>query len=272
MAEESREPQVITGKLLDALGGVKREGLVDQGAYLWGVEDKAKGEGVFNHVLKCSRVAYFLAKELKDRKIQGFEGINLEHVVDAAILHDLTKLYGEDRENLPPEVKSALGLSADFREISPAADETGASWLKNLGFPAEVLNAISEHDFPEQMKDNPYWKIVLIADYMTGQTIMPVSERLLDVKMRWIDSRLKEGLKPRIEPERFAVAYDIVNQVASELFSAIHMTDEGFIIKHSLNSNESQTRWEKFLTTTREKGKEDRARHLVKLVIDSKEK
>lgn len=275
---EKKSPHYIYSRLLKALKGEKTEVqtvegerliLPDKGAYLWGQEDQETGKGIFNHVLLCSRVAHSLAKELKDKEIDGYKDINLEHVVHAALLHDIDKLYAEERENLSPEIKKALGIPLDFQESSPEVDQTVTVWLKDLGFSTEVYEAIKEHNFPEKVIDNPYWKIVLVADYMAGQKIMSVEDRLRDVKTRWIDQRLEKGEQPRIEPERFTRASENIRVVAKEIFSALETSDEEFIQKHRLNNPESQTRWERFLTRTREKEKEGRAEHLVKKIIGS---
>lgn len=270
-ALSSERPHFISRRLLEALGGTKVRiadyELADKGAYLWGVKDRQKGEGIFRHSLLSSRVAYFLAKTLKERRIKGFENINLQYVIEGAILHDIGKLYGEDREKLPPQMKEALGLPVTFREESPEVDKISASWLQNLGFPPEVYEAIVSHNFPQGVVDNPYWKIILLADYMVGQRVMAVEERLEDVRTRWINERLKKGEPPRIEPTRFKIAADNVRAVADEIFIALGTTDKEFIEKHQLNSVRSQQRWEKFLLMTAVKSTEDRARQLVKALI-----
>lgn len=200
----AKEPHYISSRLLEALGGVKETTvageLVSKGAYLWGVEDREKGGGILRHSLLTSRTAYNLAKDLKKAQVKEYEDINLQWVVEAAVLHDVTKLYGEDREKLPPNLKQALGLKENFREISTEVDNVGIAWLKELGFPSE------------------------------GN----------------------------------------INAVAQEVFSNLGLTDQEFIEKHNLNSETSLTRWERFLTKTREKGKEERATHLVGLLIKEK--
>jgi len=270
-----RQPHFISTKLLDALGGIRRTEevkgkqipLVDRGAYLWGVENRELGKGILRHVLLCSRVACCLARELKRKAISGYEDINLEYVVHAALLHDIDKLYGEGREKLPPEIKEALGLPPDFQEVSPEVDQVVSSWLQDLGFPPQVYEAIRGQNFPEKIIDNPYWRITLLADYMAGQKVMTVEERLKDVRARWIDQRVEQGLKPRIEPERFETAARNIRAVAEEIFEALGTSDRQFIEKYKLNSDESQTRWEKFLLKTREADKEKRAKGLVKALI-----
>lgn len=275
MTEGEKQPHFISAKLLDALGGIRRREeikgrqipLVDKGAYLWGVENQELGKGILRHVLLCSRVACCLARELKSRGVSGHEEIDLEYVVHTALLHDIDKLYAEDREKLPPEIKEALGIPRDFREASAGVDEVASSWLRDLGFPSEVYEAIRTHNFPGEVIDNPYWKITLLADYMVGQKVMTVEERLNDVKTRWIDQRVEQGLKPRIEPERFELAAKNIRAVAEEIFGALGTSDREFIEKHKLNSDESQTRWERFLLETRAKSKEERAKRLVKALI-----
>jgi len=187
-------------------------------------------------------------------------------VADAATLHDVTKLYGEDREKLTPEQKAELGLPENFREIMDEVDGVGVEWLRKLGFPVEVYRAIMGHDFPLSIVDDPYWKIVLVADYMSGQQIMTVDERLNDVKTRWIDQQIVKGEKPRIEPERFAIAQQNIKTVAAELFDAIGMDDTNFIDINHLNSPDFMDRGERFIRRTAETRNEDRVKRAIGLV------
>lgn len=267
-------PAHMSSRVLKALGGRKETvdingqevTLVNDGAYLWGEEDRDKGKGILNHVLLARRTALALARALKEKQAPGFEDINLDHVADAATLHDVTKLYGEDREKLTPEQKAELGLPENFREIMDEVDDAGVEWLRKLGFPVEVYRAIIGHDFPLNIVDDPYWKIVLVADYMSGQHIMTVRERLDDVRTRWIDERLAKGEKPRIEPERFTIAEQNIKAVASELFDAIGMDDTDFIEINQLNSPDTMDRGERFIRRTAEVRIEDGAKKVVGLV------
>jgi len=271
-----KSPHFINFNLLEALGGLEETyrigenrtaSMIRRGAYLWGVEDREKGKGIFNHILLSSRVAYHIGKELLARKAEDYVNLNLEYVVQATILHDIVKLYGEDREKLPVEIKKALNMSTDFREISDAADEVAVTWLRGYGFPQEIYSTVIDHDFPRQLIDNPYWKIVLLADFMTGQKIMSIDERLADIKKRWIDEQLQKKQDPRIEPERFEIASRIVNSVATEIFGLLGTTDQEFISSRQLNSEVTATRWEKFLRSTRNARREDRAKRLVRVLI-----
>lgn len=270
MAETAeKDPNFVSLRLLEALGGKKdlSTGLVSEGAFLWGAEDREIGRGILNHVQKVSRVAYFLGKELKKKSIPGFENLDLQLLVEGALLHDIVKLYGEGRERLSLKEKEALGITPDFKEISSEVDNVGISWLKKLGFPSQVYEAIRGHDFPEMVINDPYWKIILIADYMAGQKVMSTKDRLTDVRQRWITQPMERGDKPRIEPERFMIAERNINKVAVEIFAFLNTTDEEFIEKHQLNAEGSETRWEKFLRKTAAVGRESRAKQLVKLFI-----
>lgn len=276
MAEQKKEPHFISKRLLKALGGKKKQvqlgagepvDLVGEGAYLWGIEDREKGRGILRHSLLVSRVAYYLGKEFKEKEIKGYENIDLQHIVHAGLLHDSDKLLAESREEMPREVKEYLGIPPDFQESSSDADEVVVSWLKDLGFPPEVYEAIKNHNFPQEVINNPYWKITLIADYMASQQVMPIEERLTNVKTRWIDQRLAEGKAPRVTPKRFELAAKNIRAVAKEIFGALGTSDREFIRKHKLNSDESQTRWEKFLLKTMETLKEDRAKRLVEVFL-----
>ena len=274
--KREKEPHFISSKLLKALGGIKEAtpagGLVvDKGAYLWGAEDREKGAGIFRHVLLASRVAYNIAKELKKCDIAEYKNIDLQLVVEAALLHDIVKLYdGEDREKLPVEFKEALGLKADFKEISDETNAAGASWLKDLGFSPEVCEVIREHGFPTEIPKSPYAKIILLADFMTGQKIMPVEDRLNDVKSRWIDQRVAKGESPRIEPDLFAKAREVIKKTAQDIFQFLETNDTEFIESHKLNSDESQQRWERFLTKTRVKESEKRAKKHAEALLGDK--
>ena len=246
MSEEAKESHFVSSGVLTAL----------EDASLWGVEDREKGEGIFKHVLLASRVAYCLAKELKEKKIAGYEEIDLELVVVRALLHDIDKLYIEDREGL-----------ASFEEISHEAEKRAIDRLKELGFSKEVYEAPKGQDLPQEIIDDPYWKTTIVADYMTGQKVMSIEERLDDIKKRWITQRQSEGKSPRMTLEEFERAKENIEKVAEEIFGYLGTTDKEFIEKYRLNDEASITRWEKFLMRTREKGKEKRALLLVKALI-----
>jgi len=272
--KRAKEPHYITSNLLQILGGEQVEYdvagepvfLID-GAYLWGAKNREKGAGILNHVLKSSRVAYYLAKALKEAKIPSYKNINLEYVVHAAILHDINKLYGESREKLSAELKQALGIPPDFRETSAEAEQVISVWLKEFGFASKIINAITEHDFPQQIKADPYWKIIVLADYMASQEVMTITKRLKDVRTRWIDKRVNQGLEPRIDPKKFARAQANIEAVSSEIFGALNTTDQEFINEHQLDSDESETRWEKFLLRMSALGREGSAKRWVPFFI-----
>lgn len=269
--ETVREPHFISSKLLEALGGIKRwtefGPLVDNGAYLWGVEDREKGQGIFKHVLLVSRVAYALAKALMQRDPKKYGSINLQYVVEVAILHDVAKLYGEDRERkLEPNQKLLMGLRKDFKEFDDETDEAGVRWLKQLGFAKEVYEATADH-FPQEEKESIYWKLGLVADYMASQHVMPVGERIADVRKRWIEEKIAEGKEPRMDPAYYDRASSVIQDVARKLFDVIGVSDREFIEREKLNDPTSAQRWETFLTGTRTKKAEARAKRHVKRAI-----
>lgn len=250
MSENAKESPVISKRVLTALGGEK------MGARLWGVEDKERGKGVFRHVLVTSRVACCLAEELKMQEIPGYEDIDVSLVVTRALLHDIDKLYVEEREGL-----------VSFEEITREAEKNASAWLKELGFPREVYEAPLDQDLPQRIIDDPYWKITIVADYMTGQKVMPLEERLADIKERWIYQRQREGKLPRKTLEQFERAEENIKEVFTEIFGFLETTDEEFIKKHKLDDEASIRRWERFLMRTREQGREERALRLVKVFI-----
>ena len=266
---KDKKPHFISPRLLEALGGIREETavgpLIDRGEFVWGVEgveDRKKGEGLFRHVLLVSRVAYALAKELKEKRPGQYGDLDMRSVVEIALLHDVVKLYAQDREALSDEQKKAASVRKDLKEIDAETEEVGASWLKELGFPERVIEGTKDH-FPERVINDPYWKIGVVADSLVGQRVMPLEDRLRDVKTRWIDEKIAAGEPPRVDPAAFERARGTIEAVARELFAAIGTTDEAFIEKHKLNDPESATRWERFLTGTRERAREDRAKGLV---------
>lgn len=264
--ETEKEPHFISSRLLGALGGIKTEtlagALVDKGSYLWGIEDREKSFGLFKHVLLVSRVAYKIAKELKENFPEEYENLNLQSIVETAILHDVVKIYAQDREKLSDSEKESIGIRKDFSETDIETEEIGISWLRDLGFPNEVLKGIKDH-FPMEIIDDPYWKIVLVSDFMTGQKVMSVSDRLQDVRTRWIEDPVRNNQKPRIDPEIFDKAAVNITIVAKEIFTKLKTTDEKFTETHDLNNPENANRWEKFLMGTyQDKSESDAKRHI----------
>ncbi|MEK7618701.1 MAG: HDIG domain-containing metalloprotein [Patescibacteria group bacterium] len=261
-----KEPHFISSRLLAALSGIKEQtevgGLVDRGAYLWDVEDREKGAGLFKHVMLASRVAYTLAEELKKKAPERYGSVDLKKVVEAAILHDISKLFAEDRESLSPEQKKVIGIRTDFKESDPDTEDVGVAWLQELGFSKEVLDGVKDH-FPEMIANDPYWKIVLVADFLADRKIVPLEERFASVQSRWIDQRHEQGKDPRIDPGHFERAKNNIRTVANELFQILNTTDIAFIETNKLNDPASAKRWERFLTKTRENKEETRARRHV---------
>lgn len=265
---------IITSSLLRALGGDFETVVIDgaeidlpsNGANLWGVELTDAVDRVSNHVFIAGRIAYAVGNELKSNGIPGYENIDLGLLTQGAILHDVIKLPSRPREQLTPDQRTQIGLEPNYREISDQADDIAIQWLQKHGLAPEVYNAIRAHDFPQQIVDDPYWKILVIADSMAGQHVMTVDERLDDVKTRWIDEpkakAAQEGKEPLlgIEENRFERARMIINEVANEIFGSLGTTDAQFIHDNSLTDDSKMPKWEKFLRNQRKKGKESFAR------------
>ncbi len=256
---------VISPRLLKILGGELVEtpvGLLpDKGAYVWGVADRKLGAGIFNHLMLVGRVAENLAKALIEKDPQLSDSLNLCWVVEAAILHDIVKLYGSLREALSVEDKFLLNLSPNMKENDEDTEAVGVGWLKELGFALKVQEAICDH-FPKQVRDDLYWQIVLVADFMASQKIMSVKDRLDDVSQRWTVSSSPDKL-PRVKPAEFAISRGVIEEVANKIFTKLGVTDCEFISKYDLNNPNSMTRTERFLRHTRDKQLEQRAiRHV----------
>lgn len=242
---------VVTPGLLEVLGGTQKivEGwpVVETGAFYLTEENPDRAAGIFRHVVLTSRPAYFLTMELMVKDPERFGDLNLTWIVQGAITHDVSKMKSLDQERLPPAVKVMLGIRPDFKETDPEAEEVGVEWLRNAGLAEAVYENIVDH-FPQKLRDSWYWKIILLADYMTSQKVMPVRQRLKDVSDRWIDQRIAQGLEPKISRDAFDKAEVHILAVAEEIFAILGMTDEEFINKHELNNPAiSQQPWEKLL-------------------------
>ena len=70
--------------------------------------------------------------------------------------------------------------------------------------------------------------------------------------------------------ERFSKAQENIEEVAKEIFGLLGISDEEFISKNQLNTDASMQRWEKFLTQTRVKQSESRAKKHVEAMIGDK--
>lgn len=290
---ESRKAFVFPTRTLNFLGGTLKEvqlpqkkvTMVDEGAYLWGVDELKIGKGVFEHVCLVGRKVYWLAKALKERSRELEDG-KYDHLdenlaAELGVCHDAVKIHSGvnpgspivGRESLTPEEKKSLGLPEDYREISPEADQFAVAWLEKAGFPKEFAEVIVGHDFPqtEEAIDNPYKQLVQIADYSVAQGFMTVGERWNDVADRWVKGYVKnweefqgedtvdiiknhwqefeyeEGKPPRIEPERFVLAVEIVQKAADEVFGYLGMSEEEFTERYKLNDGSSMAPWEKVL-------------------------
>lgn len=292
VSPESQKAFVFPTRTLKFLGGTLKEvqlpqrevAMVDEGAYLWGVDDLEEGKGVFEHVCKVGRKTYWMAKALRERSEQLGDGIykNLDPnlAAELGVCHDAVKMHSGvnpgkiiGRESLTPEEKKSLGLPENYREISEEADQFAVTWLEKAGFPKEFTEVIVGHDFPqsEEAIDTPYKMLIQIADYSVAQKFMTVRERWNDVADRWVRAYVKnwekfqgedtvdiiknhwpefeyeEGKPSRIEPDRLVRAVEIVQKAADEVFGYLGISEEEFTENYRLNDNSSIAPWEKVL-------------------------
>lgn len=289
---DSKKAFVFPSRTLELLGGTIKDvklqqrtvTMVEEGAYLWGVDYLETGKGVFEHVCRVGRKVYWMAKAVKEksqRKGDGkYIGLDENLAAELGVCHDAVKIHsGVDqgpivgRESLTPDEKESLGLPRDYREISEEADQFAVSWLEKASFPKEFIEIIVGHDFPQLDKaiDTTYKTLVQIADYSVGQKFMTVRERWNDVAERWIKAYVRNwdqfqgvdiidiitnhwpefeyesGKLARIEPARLARAVEIVQKAADTIFGYLEMTEEEFTEKYKLNEDSSVPPWEKVL-------------------------
>lgn len=271
---------VITPKFLVALGGghelVELDGEQIElpiNAQLWGVELTDAVDAISNHCFLVGRTAHHLGKALKEKGIPEYQEVDLGLLEQAAILHDIMKLPSRVLNKLSPEQKRQLDLTDDFSGISSDADEIGTRWLKGLGFPPQVYESIRAHDFPQEIINNPYWKIIVLSDAMAGPQVTTVEERVKDLEERWIKIPIANGLKPAVEEERFTVASINFHTIADEIFGALGTTNTEFIEENKLQDDSSMPKWERFLRRQRELRRELRTTAvLLKLEAISKRK
>lgn len=184
--------------------------MVEEGAFLWGVEDLEANKGVLNHSCKVARKAYFTAIALKERSKELSDGrytsLDENEVAVLGLLHDIVKLHSgsnpkpakgewiKGRENLSQEQKQALGLKPDYREISAEADEFAVNWVEKSHLSGHVKKLFKEvvvgHDFPqsEEAINTTEKMLVQIADYTVAQDFSTVRVRWNDVADRWVKS------------------------------------------------------------------------------------
>jgi len=264
-----KEPHYVTGSLLNILSGeTDNDGLVD-GPNLWNVAHTERSRAILNHSLLVARVANALGNALKENLVKGFEDLDLRELTLAALTHDAGKQFGVTREFLPDDKKNLRGIPSGFKEKSSEVDEAVVLWLSGIGMSALALQALKDHNFPSQVYENSYWKIILVADYMAGQEVTDVLTRVSDVGSRWVYDRIKQGKQPRISPERFEKAKGIILSVAGEIFGSLGLTDQQFIELHKLTSDKSQLKIERFLRNTTDQNREERVKHLVELIVNN---
>lgn len=293
VSPEPRKAFVFPTRTLEFLGGTIKEvqlpqrkvTMVDEGAYLWGVDDLKTGKGVFEHVCLVGRKVYWMAKALREKSRQlgdkKYTGLDENLAAELGVCHDAVKIHSGvnpgsaivGRESLTPDEKDSLGFPRDYREISPEADQFAVTWLEKSGFPKEFAEVIIGHDFPqsEEAIDSPYKQLVQISDYSVAQKFMTVRERWNDVADRWVKAYVKnwgefqgqdtvntitnhwhdfqygEGKSPRIEPDRLVKAVDITQKAVDEIFGYLGMSEEEFTEKYKLNENMSMAPWERVL-------------------------
>lgn len=212
-------PFFVPKEVMDLLGGTLEKydfgqggsaTMVNEGAFLWGVDNLDAGKGIFNHSCKVARKAYFTAIALKEKSRELGDGkyFNLDEneVVVLGLLHDIVKLHSgsnpkpasgewiKGRENLSAEQKVTLGLKADYREISPEADSFAIEWVDKSDLPPHLKelfkSVVAGHDFPqsEEAINTPEKILIQVADYTVAQDFSTVRVRWNDVADRWVKS------------------------------------------------------------------------------------
>ncbi len=236
--EVSGEKEVILGS-----GEKKFVRLVEKGGGLIGVPDKKEWAEILNHSLIVTRVANYLARELK----QAGEDIDLKLVNESALLHDVGKRYEQQAKH--KEDSDTVGSHA----------QEGARVLKDENFSEEIVDIVKAHYFPQRKEEMDTWekKIVFYADSRVGQSTVLLDERLEDIEKRWVPNKITQETMDKTKK--------IAQDIEQEIFSKLE-------IKPNEISNLPAPRVERYLRTIVERNLEDRAIKFFRELEDRKAK
>lgn len=247
--------------------------MVDDGACLFGVENLEKSKGIFNHSLLVGRKAWALARALRGKSEELGDGrysdVNPNLAFMLGVFHDIVKLHSGSnpvpkegtivvgRENLTPAERQRLGISAEYREISPEADSFAVRWVEDSGLPPDFITEFKRvvvgHDFPqsEEAIETVYQRLIQVCDYSVAQSLdMTLRQRWNDVAARWVkefvlnwgdfqgtdvvdviakhfqEFRFDSQRSPRIEPERLIKAVEITEKAAKEIYGYLGVNED----------------------------------------------
>ncbi len=144
------------------------------------------------------------------------------------VMRAYARKFGEDEE-----VWGAAGLLHDFDyEEYPSAEDhpfVGVGWLKELGYPAEITDAILAHaDYSGVPRDRPIRVALFAADELAGFVIAVArvrpSRSLAEVDVRAVRKKLKDRAFAA------AISRDDIERGAAEL--GVPLDDHiAFVIK-----------------------------------------
>lgn len=175
------------------------------------MEDNKEWAGMFNHVLRTSRLSSFLAQGLREKGIDVDPKIVLNTVL---VSHSGRRQWDESRW-YPNAVEDAENKKMK------TDTEISIELLEKAGISSTIIENVRSHDHrqypPEKLKDNWITKIVIYADYRTSQNVMSLTERFDDLEKRAVPTGriTKEELGnlriffKKVEEEIFAILGDI---------------------------------------------------------------
>ncbi len=190
-----------------------------------GATDQERWKGIVNHILKDYALSLTIADRLKGAvghettrqrlhaSGQGcllgeIDALRLEDVADASFMHDAGKAVDEKR-------RIAQG-GRDRHHLE------GWRMARGAGLPDAISNVALTHYFPSSGRKLALLdKIILLSDGMVSQEYMLPTERIEDIRRRWITQRMEAGDAPLIDPVRFEKYADVLRGVAQELFGVM---------------------------------------------------
>ncbi|MDI7246495.1 MAG: HDIG domain-containing protein [Bacillota bacterium] len=126
-------------------------------------------DGVIDHSVKVAEVASFIARRLIERG----EGVNLEHVVAGALLHDV----GKSARHVRRGARNHAEASAEIVRAEDLPELAGI-------VARHILDSIiSVEDYPRNWEE----KVVFYADKIVTRRLVTVEERFSDLHERRAD-------------------------------------------------------------------------------------
>ncbi len=226
------EPIEIISNKPSSRGQVVKVSLVKEGSGMIGLKKAADNQewaGIFNHILKTTRLATFLGELLHKKG----EMIDTDCILNTILISHAGRRQYDEATWYPSVVPDA----AQKVEVGDTAITLGL--LSHAHIPPMIIEGVKAHGvgatYPVGQMDT--WEKILpaYADFRVSQRVMSLQERFNDLTRRGVAAG-------RFTQNHLKVLKEWAFQVERRIFSKLQMRPE-----HITDNNPSAPRWERYL-------------------------